>query len=318
MAQTEDEDKKAQVWSLLMANSTNANMELPEFNRLVPHSFFALFDMFMKINKITDANMQLQCLIRKIPTDILLILEPIISDQTLTDQARFDKIKNEIFKHLHKGENEMLDYYLTFRKREDHSFSSFLRTLKSIAKACNKENDKELLKHRFMCSVKDDMHVSIARTMLLNEDLDNVAKALDNLPERKEVHAVNVQTDNHKLENLSLLVENLASRIENLSKDTRAIKEARDRDTNRQNNNWQRKNSGHGPDPNTYAAYKQQANRAQPQTFNHNGAHNYGRNHTQYTHTNTSRRDMNVCYYHDRFGSFARKCDPQCKFFRKN
>ena len=314
MAPLEDPDNKNQLNLVqLLVQNNKSNMDLPEFDRKVPHSFFALFDIFMKINNITDAETQLSCMIRKIPSDIILVLEETLSDDTITEEERLDRVKQNVLKHLHRDADEMLDYYLTFQKRPDQNFSSFLRALKSIAKACNKESDKELLKHRFMHNIKDEMRVGIARTMLLKEELDVIAKALDNLPERKEVYAVNLQDS--KIDKLALLLENLSARFDTFSKEARKHNETRE--PNRSNDYGHRQNRS---DNNRYAPHKHTGNREQPHDFRYNDKTNYGQNHKAYNgYTNPPRRDNNnVCYYHDRFGAYARKCDPLCKFFRKN
>ena len=314
-------------------NTGSTNMELPDFDRSVPHSFFELFDIFMTTNQITDAETQLAHLIRKIPTDILLILQPTLSGP-LQPNEKLKEVKEQTLKHLQKDESKMLDYYLAYQKRSDMDYSSFLRTLKSIAKTCDKTTDQKLLQNRFMASVKDDLHLSLARTMLIKDDLEEVARALDNLPIRKEVYAL-ATTDNTKLENLTAIVERLAERIENLTRESHAPQDSRERqkfiiDQNQQQNNYKANNFGmhqqrHTQQQHAYQRPTQQqtAHSSQQQTHNSNSRRNYAQRnyipHSNNLHANTPRgNNGTICYYHERFGSNARKCDPQCKFFRKN
>ena len=306
-------------------NNNKTNMELPDFDRSVPHSFFSLFDIFMKINQVTDEEIQLAHMVRKIPTDILLLLEPILSGP-LTPVEKLKEVKAHILKHLQKDETKMLDYYLAYQKRPDMDYSSFLRTLKSIAKTCDKSSDSQLLRNRFMSNVKDDLHISLARTLLTKDDLEEVARALDNLPERKEVYAV-ATPDNSKLENLTLLVENLAVRIEDLTRENRSLQDLRQRqkfnsDHNRQHNNYKANNFGEHQQRHTQRQHAQQQP-AQQQAYYPNSRRNYAQRdytpHTNNSNINAPRgNDGTICYYHDRFGSKARKCDPQCRHFRKN
>ena len=319
---------------IAVLNNGSTNMELPDFDRSVPHSFFELFEIFMNTNQVTDAETKLAHMIRKIPTDILLILQPILSG-TLQPDVKLKEVKAQTLKHLQKDASKMLDYYLAYQKRPDMDYSAFLRTLKSIAKTCDKTSDQKLLQNRFMASVKDDLHLSLARTMLIKDDLEEVARALDNLPIRKEVYAL-ATTDNSKLENLTILVEKLAERIENLTRENHAPQDSRERqkftiDQNRQQNNYKANSFGmhqqrHTQQQHAYQRPTQQqqpAHSSQQQTHNSNSRWNYAqRNYTPHSnnlHANTPRgNNGTVCYYHNRFGSNARKCDPQCKFFRKN
>ena len=141
-------------------------IELPEFSYTNPHTFFELLESHLDSLKIIDAEQKVAHLVKKLPSDIVIVVRPIIRDASLTDEQRYNEIKAATLNHLKKDNDSQYNLLIELKKNPDTTYTQFLRKLQSVARTCGKENDAVLIKNRFLGGINNDFHYNMAKTMI--------------------------------------------------------------------------------------------------------------------------------------------------------
>jgi len=108
------------------------NTVLPDFSRENPSSFFSMLNTHFNVYGITEPTAKLQQLIRKIPTDLLENLDSELNAH-ITDEEKFEAVKNKIIKLLRKEPSQLLAKFIHAKKSPGTTYAAFL---KKIATTC--------------------------------------------------------------------------------------------------------------------------------------------------------------------------------------
>ena len=324
------------------------NTVLPDFSRENPSSFFSMLNTHFNVYGITEPTAKLQQLIRKIPTDLLENLDSELNAH-ITDEEKFEAVKNKIIKLLRKEPSQLLAKFIHAKKSPGTTYAAFLKKLQQLAKSCNKSADQDLMRLTFINSIDNPEAYNMAQALVGLEGLEAIAAKLDNtrLNNAEVFSIVKPSGDNLDLQkqvgNLAVLVEKLSTKVAEVSNQATSL--SQDNPTNRVYDNtrnkshpWQgyvnnrqgippgyaagytpNNNSGHYrgnylPRPNNGTVHYQ-GNRTEPadrsQQWRDNGFRQAGRPNPG-PRVNGSRPP--ICYYHATFGINARRCMQPCYF----
>ena len=314
-------------------NTNGRTINLPNFNSIDPQRFFTQALFVLESNNITNPAEQFPYLIEAIPQKILDIVSH--APKTPADpQTKLDDLIKTTCDRCNVDDAEKINRFMKCTRKEDTSFLDFLGTLRRLAHAAGLEENisATLIQHRFMDEIKEGTLKTIAQTNLnLKETLDQIAKLLDqhasaqqtdishirkqtpntshtnNSPQTsKQTQEIN--TTNHLLVMLLEQMKKVESRLDKIESSEKTQQNTETTTSNRENtreHSRERNRNLSSQNPRLldrpaqqYNTYREAANPRQRNVH----------------FPNNSRQDPASCYYHNRFGARAFKCEGHCKW----
>ena len=327
-------------------------LAFPDFAADDIEGWFAEFEVWINIYKITNYDVIYCSLMKKLPTRIFHLVGPKI-DPNKAGKSKYDEAKNIIITAVKRENKDSIDLFNACRKREDISFSQYLETVRKYAKPENLP--KSAIDKKFLASLTPEQ-MTTAEIVLMTQDIDKVAQTLDNIRRRVNNSSVfmisghNENSSNDRIHNInndkfcndnvdsrdrsksgdriSKLEKELQSKIDAMTKALSGMesKIREVRDITKQKFNAGNKNPNF-PDrqfSNTGNNYHSQGNnqsigqynnaRFLPPKTNNQNWRQVRFNEPNNANTATQR----TCYYHTKFQERAFKCDPPCRFFNRD
>ena len=201
-------------------NNKKMIIKVDTFDKNDPDMWFNRFEAKLKICNIDDPEEKMQYLVSALTNESFdMILTVLRSGKTPSE--KYNESKATIIKELGKEPGQIKEDFYKLKKKEDGTFTDFVKRLKTTAEAA-KINDEDAILRRLIDNIKNKQLMNIALIMktVKNTSAIEVAKMLDGaaIEETYEINMIGRSTIElvREIERLKIDIEEKDLEIKNL------------------------------------------------------------------------------------------------------
>lgn len=288
MGNSEGESTETPATSENKVESVSSNVKLPPFWVKSPSIWFKQVESIFALNNIKAQSTRYFYLVSSLPSEVLEKVEDIISDSSL--DKNYDGVKNKILSRLTFSEEERINKLLYGMEIGDSKPSELYRKIKSIAGDSAVFSDTVIDKlwqnrlPKFVnCSLQLLSNKSTDERLAIADTIFETSKSFQIFELSKFSGPSASDFPSTPSTSLSVPLNNLEQKCNKLESEISEIK-----------------------------------NMLQGFNFNSRRPRSHSRNRQNFRYRSNSRpRNNGLCFYHDRYGKFARSCRDPCKWVDK-